>query len=1268
MPKQTFNIDDFSGGLNTSNNKRDLEVNESPDVDGLMSYKSGMLDLRGGFIKPTGFGDTTGGFKEEYVYLGINNLYAAQPDHSFRTVNIATVTVSSDVATFTTSGSHGLSTGTDILVYNQSDNMTTGNWIGKKMGGITSTGPTTFTVTGATGLTTNVDVVYAVNAVYDDTDNIGVMNRAPHIKSVAYNMFLLKAAHFSKFGFYNAGIHKGWNGSAVETTNAFGGNSWLFDTRFLWDWDQREQAWTSTTANSSNGMELESLKVLDAFYESGAVRVLTEGSGKWNGNTCRRPVNYTLIPKRTHFYNSSSWAYNIAPGWYPLRSHILCQQEHTDSSQTSYPDAGNLTLSFGSTTLSTFCAATSEIPIGSPYKLEIGVGTGDNAKEGDWQFATGNARKIGLGVSLIYDSMEKLQQSESPVCKLSGTANFAGEGSVADDKALYLYLKLSRGKTAGGTANTGLAWGLYDATTQSGWAIPELRGSGVDSSTGFSNHGAWNPRIVGVNIWLTEDYNGEFSSPLWLAEIPFKAGELGKACDGVNTSQKLFKTGDNSGLFTGGQAHTSHVIFKGIQTIPTLSYLLKNGYKHNENISAWYKTSAIVNRRLFAGNVSYFDHKPQDAADINNDEKMVSFPDRILVSPAEKFDILPSSNWIDVMPQDGQNITKLVGFNKNLLVFKNNDLFVIDCTSMPPTLVKTIKGKGVNLPTMVTQTPEYVFWCNSDGVYGIGNDNEILDLLQKVSITHWKNIYNIYTHLAYDPQANYLIILGKKEGESLDDKRAMIIDLKTGSIFGKTNPAEYSFQNYSGSVIMDNNLYVTGFIPGTDEIHEGAGEQDQGEEFLHNEQTEHLNGEHAQGMISFQFDTSDSSAGQNIPSSNVKHLQIRQGTTWRPINANAFNIGSAVNAKRAAARFVKNANFECLKNDYYKVNFDYNEDTEFFTCAIRAKVKGTGYNTVSQSLSGASVYGTTGVALASGTAEENISSGNIANFSMSGLTNGVNTTAGVIRITADRNGHTTAGVTYLLSLHITSDSERGKASDGTFTWMYVTGNSNKYNGTDPANDETDGSASDATINDRLLENLHDFYSNNHALVPFSNLDGTKVYMGDLVTIGSIGGISGDKYFDLTVKDDVLDENDSFEFHTESYTGTGGELLKWDNLTTKIYHRDATYQTPDFDFGQPNVRKKIYKAYITYKMIASYNGTMKVYYKVNQGSSWTAATTPGTSVDSILDTSSNFTRQEIKFGTDANSCYSFALKVTANSPIKLFEINDITIVYRVKSVK
>ena len=86
------------------------------------------------------------------------------------------------------------------------------------------------------------------------------------------------------------------------------------------------------------------------------------------------------------------------------------------------------------------------------------------------------------------------------------------------------------------------------------------------------------------------------------------------------------------------------------------------------------------------------------------------------------------------------------------------------------------------------------------------------------------------------------------------------------------------------------------------------------------------------------------------------------------------------------------------------------------------------------------------------------------------------------------------------------------------------------------------------------------------------------------------------------------------------------------------------------------------------MIASYNGTMKVYYKVNQGSSWTAATTPGTSVDSILDTSSNFTRQEIKFGTDANSCYSFALKVTANSPIKLFEINDITIVYRVKSVK
>ena len=67
MPKRSLNINDFSGGLNTKKNPRDLKANEAQELDGLMSYQEGVLQLKGGFIRPHGFADTTGGFKEEYV-------------------------------------------------------------------------------------------------------------------------------------------------------------------------------------------------------------------------------------------------------------------------------------------------------------------------------------------------------------------------------------------------------------------------------------------------------------------------------------------------------------------------------------------------------------------------------------------------------------------------------------------------------------------------------------------------------------------------------------------------------------------------------------------------------------------------------------------------------------------------------------------------------------------------------------------------------------------------------------------------------------------------------------------------------------------------------------------------------------------------------------------------------------------------------------------------------------------------------------------------
>ena len=53
---------------------------------------------------------------------------------------------------------------------------------------------------------------------------------------------------------------------------------------------------------------------------------------------------------------------------------------------------------------------------------------------------------------------------------------------------------------------------------------------------------------------------------------------------------------------------------------------------------------------------------------------------------------------------------------------------------------------------------------------------------------------------------------------------------------------------------------------------------------------------------------------------------------------------------------------------------------------------------------------------------------------------------------------------------------------------------------------------------------------------------------------------------------------------------------------------------------------------------------------------------------MLNSSSTQTRAELKFGTGGNNKYSFALKLESGGSVSDFEINDITIIYRLKRPK
>ena len=96
--------------------------------------------------------------------------------------------------------------------------------------------------------------------------------------------------------------------------------------------------------------------------------------------------------------------------------------------------------------------------------------------------------------------------------------------------------------------------------------IGEIRGSGLNQ--GYSNIGAWNPRIVGINIWVTGDNSGDYSDPLWLAEVPFATDSQAISCD----NKKSDDTWDVNVQSIG----CAHQIIKAIKTIPTLRYSLSS--------------------------------------------------------------------------------------------------------------------------------------------------------------------------------------------------------------------------------------------------------------------------------------------------------------------------------------------------------------------------------------------------------------------------------------------------------------------------------------------------------------------------------------------------------------------------------------------------------------------------------------------------------------------------------------------------------------------
>ena len=123
-----------------------------------------------------------------------------------------------------------------------------------------------------------------------------------------------------------------------------------------------------------------------------------------------------------------------------------------------------------------------------------------------------------------------------------------------------------------------------------------------------------------------------------------------------------------------------------------------------------------------------------------------------------------------------------------------------------------------------------------------------------------------------------------------------------------------------------------------------------------------------------------------------------------------------------------------------------------------------------------------------------------------------------------------------------------------------------------------------------------------------------------------------------------------------------------------------YKTKDIDFGQPSIRKKIYRVRINYKgdadnLILKYsvNGDTDFPFDFEGTDASTGKPTGSTATSSKpLHDKTDLTQwhqAELKpdVSSEANNIFSFQLSITGGCGAS-FEINDITIIYRLKNVR
>ena len=305
-----------------------------------------------------------------------------------------------------------------------------------------------------------------------------------------------------------------------------------------------------------------------------------------------------------------------------------------------------------------------------------------------------------------------------------------------------------------------------------------------------------NRRISGVRIYWSSNEDGH--SQLWrLFDCDFNLGVKPYGMSGALTSSSSgyapwighrqfpfsdFNIGDSTDYSSdddgsAGNHNENHFYFtpgwylteNAMANPPkVLSYFTANGHRHNDETNLIsFKTAVVANQRTYVGNV-----RQKTAVGDNKAGHVIHYGDRLMKSPVGQYDKFPSSQFIDVVTEDGESIHHLASFADRILQFKDKTLYIINISKAQEYLESQHKGLGVTNGCQVATTDIGVAWANKNGVY-FYNGGRVINLFEKngesvISKTAWDTFTNSG---AYTPVVGYI-----------QDKKQLLIqqDFDTG--------------------------------------------------------------------------------------------------------------------------------------------------------------------------------------------------------------------------------------------------------------------------------------------------------------------------------------------------------------------------------------------------------------------------------------------------------------------------------------------------------